>query len=282
MMQLDALSVTGARGRAACARLAALSNDLAAALRRAAPFLSRRRVAISVDVPRCTTFADLAVDLSIVHAAAFEIRAVGETAGSNVRGLVLVDEVALARILDGVLGGGAAETRSSGEAKLTPARGALASRVSSTMIRAFGEVLSTRLGLTVSAIAQRDSAKLPEIEPGAAVAVTLALDGGGRVLLALPLSTIPGEQQPAGTDRINERIASAMMDVEIDVVAVLGKVRLPLEQVASLAVGDVLRLSLSLDERARVCAGGAVLFHGRPTASGHVVGVVIERREDGS
>lgn len=150
------------------------------------------------------------------------------------------------------------------------------------MIRAFGEVLSTRLGLTVSAIAQRDSAKLPEIEPGAAVAVTLALDGGGRVLLALPLSTIPGEQQPAGTDRINERIASAMMDVEIDVVAVLGKVRLPLEQVASLAVGDVLRLSLSLDERARVCAGGAVLFHGRPTASGHVVGVVIERREDGS
>jgi flagellar motor switch protein FliM len=282
MMQLDALSVTGGRGRAACARLAALSSDLATALRRAVPFLSRRRVAVSVDQPRCTTFADLAVDVSIVHAVAFEIHSAEEAAGSHVRGLVLVDEVALARILDGVLGGGTAETRAVGEAKLTLAQAALASRVSATMIRAFGEVLSTRLGLTVSAIATKDAAKLPEIEPGAAVAVTLALDGGGRVLLALPLSTIQGEEQPAGGDPINERIANAIIDVEIDVVAVLGKVRLPLEQIASLAVGDVLRLSLSLDERARVCAGGAVLFYGRPTASGDVVGVVIERREDGA
>ena len=68
-----------------------------------------------------------------------------------------------------------------------------------------------------------------------------------------------------------------MTDVELDVVAELGKVRLPLEAIAQLAVGDVIRLSLPLDERARICAGGATLFHGRPTASGHVVAVAIER-----
>src|SRR5690606_12281426 len=102
----DALSVPGGRGRAACARIAALSADLATALRRAAPFLSRRRVAVTVDLPRCTTFAELAIDISIVHAAAFDIQASGEVPGSRVRGLVLLDELALARILDGVLGGG--------------------------------------------------------------------------------------------------------------------------------------------------------------------------------
>jgi flagellar motor switch protein FliM len=53
---------------------------------------------------------------------------------------------------------------------------------------------------------------------------------------------------------------------------------LPLRAIANLKVGDVLRLGLPLDERARVSAGGAELFQGRPTASGDVVAVALERQ----
>src|SRR5262249_55403126 len=103
------------------------------------------------------------------------------------------------------------------------------------------------------------------------------IEGGGKVFLALPLAAVMQDEEAAEPTHLDSGIAAAMTDVELDVVAELGKVRLPLEAIASLAVGDVIRLSLPLDERARVCAGGATLFHGRPTASGHVVAVAIER-----
>lgn len=107
--------------------------------------------------------------------------------------------------------------------------------------------------------------------------VPLMMDGGGTIFLALPLSAISHEDSDSEPPQIDSGIAAAMTDVELDVVAELGRVRLPLEALAQLAIGDVIRLSLPLDERARVCAGGATLFHGRPTASGHVVAVAIER-----
>ena len=104
------------------------------------------------------------------------------------------------------------------------------------------------------------------------------MEGGGKILLALPLSSIHATKEPVEDAEVDSGIAMALTEVEVDIVAELGKVRLPLEAIASLKVGDVLRLALPLDERARVCAGGAVLFHGRPTASGEVVAVALERQ----
>lgn len=266
---IQALSVPGGRGRAACARVAELSSDLATALRRGVPFLARRRVAVTAELPRCVSFADLALDMTIVHASAFVVRS-SRTTGASLRGLILIDEAALARILDGVLGGEGVSTL--GSASLTSAQNALASRVSSAMLRSFGDVLATRLKLTVEPTAAK------EIQAGSAVLVTLALEGGGRILVALPLSAVGADEPATESEHVDSGIAAAMTEVEIDIIAELGKVRLPLQTIAGLQVGDVVRLSLPLDERARVCAGGAVLFHGRPTASGEVVAVALERR----
>lgn len=266
--RIEALSVPGGRGRAACARVAELTGDLATALRRAVPFLARKRVGITAEEPKCMSFAQLAADATIVHAAAFTI---GGPAGA--RGLVLVDEVALARMLDGVLGGGG-ETSSLGSGPQTAAQTALASRVSGGVLRAFADVIGAKLGVEIKATASK------EIEPGSAVVVGLALDAGGRILVAIPLSAIRTSDAVAGADgapTVDSGIAMAMTEVEVDIVAELGKVRLPLETIANLKVGDVLRLALPLDERARVCAGGAPLFQGRPTASGEVVAVALER-----
>lgn len=269
--QLEALAVPGGRGRAARARMTDVASPLAAALRRAVPFLSRRRVAVIAKAARCLSFAELAADATIAHVSTFVVRTAGGGSPSTaaMRGLVLFDDVALARILDGVLGGdGSAST--SGVAP-TSAQSALASRVTGSMLRAFGDVLASRLSLAIEPTPSKD------VEAGAAVVLPLAMDGGGTVLLALPLSAIARDEDAAEPQQVDSGIAAAMTDVELDVIAELGKVRLPLEAIAQLAVGDVLRLSLPLDERARICAGGATLFHGRPTASGHVVAVAIER-----
>lgn len=268
--RLEALAVPGGRGRAACGRVAEVSGDLAIALRRAMPFLARRRVAVTAEPPpRCLSFAELAADDSIVHVAPFQVQR-----GS--RGLLLVDEAALARILDGVLGGQPGvmptELQRSPSGALSSAQAALAGRVSGTMLRAFGEVLTHKLGITIEPIAAKD------IESGSAVVATLSMEGGGRIMLALPLSVIRTSEQPEEEAPIDSGIAMAMTEVEVDVVAELGKVRLPLATIAGLKVGDVLRLSLPLDERARVSAGGSTLFQGRPTASGEVVAVALERQ----
>jgi flagellar motor switch protein FliM len=265
--KLEALAVPGGRGRAACQRVAEFSNDLAVALRRSVPFLSRRRVPITAEPARCQSFAELAADDSIVHATAFTMKQKPSDGGTH--GLVLLDETALARILDGVLGGDGSPSPAAPK-RPTAAQGALASRISSSLLRAFGEVLANKLELTIEAHPSKD------IESGGAVVVALSIDGGGRILIALPLTGIRTDE-PIPNETVDTRLVNALQDVELDVVAELGKVRLPLDTIVQLQVGDVLRLSLPLDERARVCAGGAVIFHGRPTASGDSVGVALER-----
>jgi len=261
--QIKTLAQPGGRGRAACAKAAEAGPELAAALKRALPFLARKRVAVTADPTTCTSFAELAADETIVYTTAFHEKT------SNTRGVVLFDEAALARVLDGVLGGGDVITLPS--PKLTSAQTALASRVGTAILRGLGDVLAGRLGVALEPSASK------EIDAGAAVALTLVLDGGGRISIALPLASIRAEEPSADADRIDPGIEAAMNDVELDVVAELGKVRLSLDTIMKLQVGQVLRLSLPLDERARVSAGGATLFHGRPTASGDVVAVALER-----
>lgn len=265
--RLQALAVPGGRGRAACAKVAEIAGDLGVALRRAMPFLARRRIAVTSEPPRCLSYAELAADVTIVHVAPFQVQ-------RGTRGLLLIDEAALARILDGVLGtppGSGSELQRTATGELSSAQSALATRVSTTMLKAFGDVTARKLGFPLEPIAAK------EIDSGSAVVVTLMMDGGGRISLAIPLSMIR-TNEPILEEKVDPGIANAMTEVELDIVAELGTVRLPLSTIAALKVGDIIKLTLPLDERARVCAGGAALFQGRPTASGEAVAVALERQ----
>jgi flagellar motor switch protein FliM len=260
---ISKLAIAGGRGRAAAEKLATASADFATALRRALPFLARRRTAITVDPPAVALLSDLRADASIVHVTTFLARP------ANSAGVLAIDGGALGCILDGVLG--AAEGSSPPiEMRLTSAQAALASRVSASLLRALSDALAKKLGISL------DDAPAAAAPDGAAVVATITIEGGGRVVLAVPLSAVSREES-APPQAVDSGIAAAMIDVELDVVAELGKVRLSLEVLARLSVGDVLRLPLSVDERARVSAGGAVLFHGRPTAVGETVAIAIER-----
>lgn len=260
--QIKTLAQPGGRGRAACTKAAIAGPELIVALKRALPFLARKRLSVKLEPPRCLSFADLAADENVVYTSAFNEKT------SNARGLVFFDEAGLARVLDGALGGG--DSTKLPSLKLTSAQNALASRVTAGVLRALGDALASKLALVVEPSANK------EIDAGVAVVLSLAIDGGGLVSVALPLTCIRADE-PAEAPKDDAGIATAMLEVDVDIVAELGKVRLSLDTISKLQVGDVVRLSLPLDERARVSAGGAVLFHGRPTASGDVVAVALER-----
>lgn len=259
---ISKLAIAGGRGRAAAAHVATAGAELAIALKRALPFLARRRTGVAAEAPTVVLMSELDEDTTLLHRINFMTRP------SNTAGILAFDNGALGCILDGILGGGGDGAPLEGT--LTSAQVALASRVSASVLRAVSEALGTKLGLTLEANTK--------VEPeGAAVVVAITIETGGRVLVALPLSSVSREES-APPAPVDSGIAAAMIDVELDVVCELGKVRLPIQAIAALKVGDVLRLPLSVDERARVCAGGSLLFYGRPTASGEIVGVAIERQ----
>lgn len=266
MSGLARLGITGERSRRAQDNLGRASADLVLALRRVLPFLTRKRVGVVAAPPRTVLFADLE---STVANVAFRMAFVAGP--SRAPGVLAIDGAGLSRILDGVLGGGEADPSALEAGSLSSAQSALAGRVSEGILRAFGEALRSRLGLTIEAT----TAASPT-QAGASAVLTFALAGGGVIALAVPLSVL-GDTQ-AAVESGDGRVAAVLVDVEVDVIAELGKVRLPLSALAALAVGDVVQLALPLDERARVCAGGVVLFRGRPTASGVTVGIAIERQ----
>ena len=68
---------------------------------------------------------------------------------------------------------------------------------------------------------------------------------------------------------------AAVAEVELEVVAELGRVRLMLARIASLRVGDVLRLPLSVDAPARLHVGGHGLFLGTPITRGSQIAIEI-------
>lgn len=259
------IGITGERSRRAEESFGRASADLVQALRRTLPFLTRKHIAVVAAPPRTTFFSDLGTILpNIAFTAPFQARSTGAC------GVVAIDAQGISRILDGVLGGGEQTATELKAGSLSSAQSALAARVSAGIVRAFAEVLRSKLGLVIEAANGAAPA-----ESGACAVLSFAIAGGGVIALAMPVAMLSDGEAPSEAN--DPRIAAAMIDVEVDVVAELGKVRVSLQALAALAVGDVLQLPLPLDERARVCAGGAVLFRGRPTASGLAIGIAIER-----
>lgn len=264
------LGTSGERARKASERLGSASSELVLALRRSLPFLTRKRVAVVADPARCALFSNLA---SAVPDVVFEVpfTVTGTRPSQREAAALVFDRIALARLLGGVLGGDDDIPRPSSDEpmKLSAAQSVLAARVCNGVLRAFMEVLESRIGVSAS------TGCAEEASSGPCAVVVLALAGGGRIALAVSIAALvaPEAAAPAAPDA---RMAAVLEDVEVDVVAQLGTVRMAIDTVANLAVGDVVPLPLALSERARVCAGGTVLFRGRPTASGTVIGIAID------
>ena len=143
MSGLARLGITGERSRRAQENLGRASADLVLALRRVLPFLTRKRVAVIAAPARTVLFAELAEaipDLAFTMPFAAGAR--------RAPGILAIDGVGAARILDGVLGGGEGEPAAGGP-PLSSAQLALAGRVAEGVLRAFSEALRARLGVAL-------------------------------------------------------------------------------------------------------------------------------------
>lgn len=269
MSSVATLGTSGERARKAGERVGAASAELVLALRRSLPFLTRKRVGVVAEPARCALFASLP---SVVPDTAFEVpfTVAGTRPGQPEAASLVFDRIALVRLLGGVFGteDEAPEGPASRPMKLSAAQSVLASRLCNGVLRAFMDVIEARLGIATSTAGADEPAK------GPAAVVVLALAGGGRIALAVSIAALAvPEAAPPAPDA---RMAAVLEDVEVDVIAQLGTVRMALDAITKLSVGDVVPLALGLNERATVCAGGSILFRGRPTAAGTVIGIAIE------
>ncbi len=263
------LGLSSDRARRATAVLAAERRSLESAVKRTLPYLSRRKIKVSALEPSPVIYGDaLGELLAPMHVMAVDV--------GGARGALVVDGKAVAHGLDGVLGG-SGELPELDPSGLSPAQSALAVRLARGLLEAFASVLG-KLGMRLT-----ESAEDAGGAPGGllvACAVTIGEDETrGTILLLVPAGAVP--EGALGVPKVllaQTRTAAAMAQVDVEVVAELGRVRLPLRRLAGLRVGDVVRLPLPLDTAATVRVSTSVIFRGKPTTSGPQIAILIDAR----
>ena len=266
-------ALEGSRVRRAASVFEREGPRLIAGLRRSVPFLSRRGVPITLSYARAQPLAELVESLGRpLHMTRFM------TSPSQGSGALLLDAAAASLLLDGVLGGDGSSLPVLSPSGLTSPQNALVSGLAGNILRGFSVALDAGVGC------QLREGSVPAEEgrvDSAPVTCVLELgDGGvaGRIALALPreaLLTRSSDADPAAPAAEDPRIRAVMNEVELLLVAELGRIPMPLGRLANLQVGDTLRLGVPVNGLVSVRANGQVLMRGRPTTSGGRLAVKI-------
>ncbi len=265
-------ALEGARVRKAATVLERESSRLTAALRRAVPFLAKRGVQVALAQARAMPMQDLLESLTRpVHITHLVV-----TPGHAV-GALLIDAGASALFLDGVLGGDGQSLPELNPAGLSGPQAALIMGLAGNIVRAFSSTLQASLGLQLE---PRTGADEGHVESAPIVCVLELGEGDriGHVALVLPREPLVAElgscEAPTPvTD--NPRIAAVLQDVELQLIVELGRVPLRVGRLASLKVGDTLRLDVPVSGLVSVRADGHELMRGRPTSTGGRIAVKI-------
>lgn len=275
-VQLFRFALEGERVRKASAILERESHRLAAAIRRAVPFLSRRRVPIALAYARAMPVAELLEGLQRpIHATHLV------TTPGSARGALLLDANAIAMFLDGVLGG-RGDLPELDPTGLSGPQLALISGLSTSMVRAISEALTPAIGVRLECKAAGVDEATAESAPIACVLEFGAGDRIGHAVLLLPkevLLAAVDQAEPLTGAGPDSRIASVLSGVELDLVVDLGRISMPLGRVAALKVGDTLQLDVPVNGTVVVRAEDRELLRGRPTTSGGRIAVKISGHE---
>jgi flagellar motor switch protein FliM len=282
------LGLAGERAKRAEERLKAEQKQLEGAIRRTLPYLVRRKISVMAHEVRCVLLDEVIDNV----ARPFHVTPI--RAGERAVGALVLDGPAIAHCLDGVLGAGRNEPTALDASGLSPAQSALALRLARGLVASFGEALA-RIGVTLepppesnASLAATARALPPASQnsdpSGLLVACTIRIgdgDNAGHITLMVPAAGL--DKGPSGQAPRTEpepKTVAALANVELDVVVELGRVKLPLARLATMKVGDVLRLPLPVDAKANLRVGERALFRGRPTTRGAQIAVEIARHGD--
>ncbi len=264
------LGLGGDRARRACERLSLEQRALEAAVRRSLPYLARRKIPVTAVAARTA----LRSEVMDTIARPFYVSPLCVGGGVRPTGALVIDAKAIAHGLDGMLGSGRGGLPELDPVGLSAPQIALAARLARSLVAAFHEVIAP-LGAPLAIAGEAPGGQ------GGAVLIACAVRIGegetaGTIILLVPAGAIETQGVAEATPPdAGPATRSAIDEVELEIIAELGRVRLALTRIASLRVGDVLRLPLSVDAPTRLHVGGHGLFVGKPTAHGSQIAVEI-------
>lgn len=203
-------------------------------------------------------------------------------------GTITIGPVALAVLLEGTLGGGAAEgpPRELGP-ELTLAQKALVARVARSLAQDFAVSVQEEAGLELEVVSSRSIAAGDPLEPlgvdGLHVDCLIeGIEGEPTISVAVSAEALQSavkesavEEEPSNGD---PRMMDAVLDVPVEVVAILGREMMGLRSVLGLKVGQVIRLDRALDDPVTVHIAGIAKLTGEPVLSRGQLSIEIKGR----
>lgn len=282
---LKRLDLTGRerRLRAAMQAMGRVAIHFARLARRTMPFLVKRRTRL---VPGAVAFVDLKSDASVVHGPVYEVLL--EEADGPGWASLFINADALAIMLEGALGGAGDGASTALGSNLTVAQSALVSKVvrqlAEDVKRAVRDEVGVSLELTLShSISTGDEREatwgdglgVDCVFENLASPAKISLSMGAEALEAALKEKDAEEPSPG-----DPRMAEALHEVTVEVVAELGRVSIGLRRLLTLQPGQVLRLGAALDDPAVLRVGGVTKFAGAPVISRGQLAVQIKARHE--
>jgi len=263
--------------------MAHVAQRFARGARKTLPFLVKRRARL---VPEPVCIVDLGAERVVERGPVYEILLEAED-GPAWACLSLGPE-ALSVMLEGALGGSEKNASSGIGADLTLAQAALVGKLARRLAQDFADAVKGQVGITLRILTARSIPAGDERDAAFADGLRAecafeGIAGDARISIAMgaeALESAANDQDAEEEETNDPRMVEAILEVPVEVVAELGRVRLGLRRVLSLEVGQVLRLATAVDDPVIVRIGGVEKFRGAPVISRGQLSVEIRGRHE--
>lgn len=279
------LDLTGPERRlgSAVKALGQISERFAKGARRAMPFLARQKARL---VPSDVTFGEAPGQQISNEGPSFKVHL--ESSDGHAWAIVRADMGAMARVLDGALGGASDSNDDLSHVfgkELTIAQRTLVGRVMAAVAEDYAAAIRSVCTLEMRAVALEPMRAGERLELAKdAIRADCAFEGVGATGL---LQLYIGAEVLEAAMKAHEAVEAAMGDprmmdavagVLVQVVAELGRLDLSLGRVLALSKGETLRLPTAVDEPICVRVEGVAKFKAVPVVSRGQLAVQVKER----
>jgi len=269
--------------RAALHTMSQIAGRFARSARRTLPFMVRQRTRL---VPQGVNIVNPAEDDSQGEGGpSFEV--ILESDEIPAWASLTINTSALRLILEGSLG---ASTPGSGllGTELTLAQRALVARVARSLAEDLANAVRDDVGIRLSVVSSHgrsadEISELPQTDGLRVDCIFEDIAEDPRISVAVSIGTLESvtradeEELPTAGD---PRMAEAVKEVPIEVVAELGRLKIGLRNLLAWKAGQVIRLTTATDDPVELRIAGVTKFVGRPVVSRGQLAIEIRGRAD--
>jgi flagellar motor switch/type III secretory pathway protein FliN len=273
--RVRSLDLTGSQRhlRSALGALAAIAEGFGRNARRTLPFLLRQRVRFNLGEP---AIGDPKDSDAAEHGPCYVVSLAGTDPVAWAS--LTLNGPCLARLLEGSLGNSQVSEGASLGDRLTLAQKVLIAKLATRLGHDFVDAIRKEIGLSFEvsggqAADQEEDASADEKQRKDALYIELRLDGednGAGLVLAIGADVLDEAARDSDVHNApkgDPRIAEALLEVKIPIIAELGRLSLGLGRVLALKKGQILRLPTLAESSIPVTINGVIKFEGTPVTS---------------